>query len=75
MPVSGIPKDWEQKKGFGRRHGCRILRPKTFIYRCARQPPSWYFLFLVLFVCNMARSGQTSAVMKMGYFLNLEILM
>ncbi len=49
MPVSGIPKDWEQKEGFGRRHGCRILRPKTFICRCATQSPS-LFLFLASLV-------------------------
>ena len=24
MPVSGIPKDWELKEGFGHRQGCRI---------------------------------------------------
>ena len=23
-PVSGIPKDWELKEGFGHRQGCRI---------------------------------------------------
>ena len=49
MPVSGIPKDWEQKEGFGRRHGCRILRPKNL--SLAKLDSH----FLDIFICSKLR--------------------